>query len=216
VRRLASAALALAIFASGARGDVLASIEAEHQELFERIAPSTVVISGGGALGAGFAIAPGLLLTAAHVVGTRREVAVALRDGRVLTGTVEEVAAGDVDAALVRVPITLPVLELGAAAPLRAGSVVASIGHPDGNRWTLATGFVAQDPADSTDRDVVRLQLPLRPGASGGPVVDRAGRVVAVVALGAPGTVAYGVRIEAAVRALAALGAQRAALHAGL
>jgi S1-C subfamily serine protease len=205
VPRLAAAALALALSAGDARGDGLASVEAEQQELFERVAPSTVVISGGGALGAGFAVAPSLLLTAAHVVGTGREVTVALRDGRVVRGAVEEVAAGDVDAALVRIPASLPPLDLADAAALRAGSVVASVGHPDGDRWTLATGLVAQDPADSADRDVVRLQLPLRPGASGGPVVDRSGRVVALVTTGAPGTVAYGLRSEAAVRALAVL-----------
>jgi serine protease Do len=197
--------LLVALASARPRADTLASLEAEQSALFDRVAPGVVVIAGRGSLGAGFAVAPGLVLTAAHVVAGQRVVQVTLRDGRVVAGSVDEIAAGDVDAALVRVPVTLPLLELGQADQLRAGSVVASIGHPDGNRWTLATGFVAQDPADSADRDVVRLQLPLRPGASGGPVVDRAGRVVAVVALGAPGTAAYGVRIEAALRSLAGL-----------
>jgi serine protease Do len=205
VHRLAVVIVLAALSGQHARADVLASLEAEQQELFDRIAPSTVVISGGGTLGAGFAVAPGLLLTAAHVVAGREDVTVTLRDGRAVRGTVEEVAPGDVDAALVRIPVTLPLLELGEAGALRAGSVVATVGHPDGSRWTLSVGFVSQDPSDSGDPELVRLQLPLRDGASGGPVVDRSGRVVALVASGAPGTVAYGLRSEAAARSLRGL-----------
>jgi len=207
------AALALA---ARARADTLASLEAEQVALFERIAPGVVAISAGDGIGAGFAVAPGLVLTAAHVVGAAREVGVTFRDGRTVRGTVVEVARGDRDVALVSIPATPPaILPLADASALRAGTVVATIGHPDGNRWTLALGVVAQDGADGPERALVRLQLPLRAGASGGPVVDRAGRVVGVVTLGAPGTVAFAVRIEAAVRSLAGLAAVPVAAASG-
>ncbi len=189
----------------GARGDTLASLEAEQTALFDRVAPSVAVLSAGGAIGAGFAVAPGLLLTAAHVVEGTRFVDVLLRDGRTLRGEVVERGAGGLDVALVRVPSAPPPLDLAPSAALRPGSVVATVGHPDGNRFTLGIGLVAQAPGVGPDASLVRLQLPLRPGASGGPVVDRSGRVVGVVALGAPGTVAFAVRLEAAVRSLAGL-----------
>jgi S1-C subfamily serine protease len=194
-----------------AGAESLAALEAEQASLFDRVAPGVVLVSGGGALGAGFAIAPGLVLTAAHVVAGRREVAVTLRGGRAVAGTVVELAAGDLDVALVAVPAEdLPVLDVADAAALRAGSVVASVGHPDGSGWTLAVGLVAQDPADASDQRLVRLQLPLRAGASGGPVVDRSGRVVGIVSLGAARTAAtFAVRIEEAVRALPTLARAR-------
>jgi S1-C subfamily serine protease len=210
-RLLVGAVLALA--GGPARAESLAALEAEQAALFDRVAPGVVVVSAGASLGAGFAVAPGLVLTAAHVVAGRRDVAVTLRGGPTVSGTVVEIASGGLDVALVAVAAEdLPALALADASALRAGSVVAAVGHPDGSRWTLAVGLVAQDPADAADRRLLRLQLPLRAGASGGPVVDRAGRVVGIAVLGAEGTAAtFAVRIEAAVRALPALsrGARR-------
>jgi S1-C subfamily serine protease len=199
-------AVALALAAAPrARGEVLADLEGEQTALYEAVAPGVVLLTTGHVVGAGFAVAPGLLLTAAHVVDGAAEVEVRLRDGRVVRGQVVERAAGGLDAALVRIPAELPVLALAPSAGLRPGRVVATVGHPDGNRFTLGTGVVAQEPGDGPDPSLVRLQLPLRPGASGGPVVDRAGRVVGVVALGASGTVTFAVRTEAALGALRGL-----------
>lgn len=201
--RVAPALLALA--ALPVRAEVLAGLEGEQAALYEAVAPGVAVLTAGRAVGAGFAVAPGLLLTAAHVVEGAAHLDVQLRDGRLVRGEVVERAAGGLDLALVRVPVAPPVLALAPAAGLRPGHVVATVGHPDGNRFTLATGLVAQEAGDGSDPSLVRLQLPLRQGASGGPVVDRAGRVVGVVALGAAGTVAFAVRIEAARAALRGL-----------
>lgn len=187
--------------------EALAELEAAQTALYERIAPGIAVVTRSGAVGAAFAVAPGLLLTAGHVVGDEREVDVGLRDGRTVRGVVVERGADGLDVALVRIPADPPVLPLAPSALLRPGSIVATIGHPDGNRFVLATGLVAQAPDDAASAALVRLQLPLRAGASGGPVVDRSGRVVGVVALGAAGTVTFAVRAEAAVRALPGLSA---------
>lgn len=200
----AALALGLLLVLPHPRADTLASLEADQEALFDGIAPSVAVVSAGRTLGAGFAVAPGLLVTAAHVVDGASHVEVALRDGRRVRGEVVERAAR-LDLALLRIPAAPPPLSLAPSARLRPGSVVATVGHPDGNRFTLATGFVAQAAEDGDDPALVRLQLPLRPGASGGPVVDRGGRVVGVVTLGASGTVAYAIRTEAALAALRGL-----------
>jgi S1-C subfamily serine protease len=211
VPRPALIGILFSLAASLARADSLASLEAEQAALFERVAPGVVLVSAGKATGAGFAVTPGLVLTAAHVVAGHSDVAVILRGGRTVAGRVLELAAGGLDVALVAVAAQdLAPLALARASALRAGSVVASVGHPDGSRWTLAVGLVAQDPADAADPRLLRLQLPLRAGASGGPVVDREGRVVGVVSLGAAETAAtFAVRIEAAERALPALARAR-------
>jgi S1-C subfamily serine protease len=194
-----------AIAGPAARADTLASLEAEQEALFDQVAPAVAVISGPRTVGAAFAVGPGLLLTAAHVLGDARAVDVLLRDGRSVRGEVAERGADGVDVALVRIPADPAILPLAPEPRFRAGSVVATVGHPDGNRWAFGTGFVAQDGADAVDPRLVRLQVPLRPGASGGPVVDRHGRVIGVVTEGASGTVAFAVRSDAAVGALAGL-----------
>jgi S1-C subfamily serine protease len=201
------AALIVGVLSSlgAARADTLASLEEDQTALYDRIAPGVAVLSAGRAIGAGFAVAPGLLLTAAHVVDGAAGVDVLLRDGRSVRGEVIERAASGLDLALVRIPAEPPSLPLAPSDGLRPGSVVATVGHPDGNRFTLGTGVVAQAAADGPDPTLVRLQLPLRQGASGGPVVDRHGRVVGVVTLGASGTVAFAIRTEVALASLRGL-----------
>lgn len=188
-------------------GDALADLEDAHVALFERVAPAVVVVEHGGAVGAGFAVAAGLVVTAAHVVQGASEVRITLPGGRVVRGAVAERSADGLDLALVHVPEAPgPTLALGGA-PTRTGAFVATVGHGDGNRWTLATGIVANAAADGADGALLRLQIPLRPGASGGPVVDRSGSVVGIVTHGGPGSASFAVRAGAALASLAGLAA---------
>jgi S1-C subfamily serine protease len=201
-------AISCAAAVGPALADPLAELEEAQTALYDAVAPAVVVVENGAALGAGFAVAPGLVVTAAHVVLGAEEVRVTFADGQVVRGAVIERARDGLDLAVVRVPLTpartLPLLP-GAA--VRTGAFVAAVGHGDGSRWTLATGIVANAAADGPDGALVRLQLPLRPGASGGPVVDRAGGLVGVVTHGGAGAAAFAVRASAVVHALGTLGA---------
>ena len=191
-----------------AEGDPLAAIEQRQQALFEQIAPSVVFISRGNSIGSGFFVsADGLVLTNAHVVGDAAEVTVVLHDGRRLTGKVEERAGEDVDLALVRVPVgDARPLELGSDS-LEVGSWVGSVGHGMGGAWTFTTGMVSNIYPEGGDRPVFQTQIPLNPGNSGGPVFDRAGRVVGVVTAGITEATAinFAIRIELAHRWLKGL-----------
>jgi S1-C subfamily serine protease len=199
---LALVAALSAAFPSAVRSDALSALEEEQRALFERVAPGVVVISNGPTLSAGFAAAPGLVVASAHGVQDARDVEVAFRDGRIVRGEVVASSPHGLDLALVRVPETPGlVLALAPVAALRAGDVVAAVGHGEGNRWSFTMGMVSNPAADGADGALVRLQLALRPGASGGPVVDRAGRVVGVVALGDPGAVAFAIRSDVVLRA---------------
>ncbi|HLH47049.1 MAG TPA: MarP family serine protease [Acidimicrobiales bacterium] len=139
--------------------------------------------------GSGFAVAPDLVLTNAHVVageppgetsvllpsGTRRAAAVVRYDP-------------DRDVALLRVPglAEFPLaLTTGAV-----GEPGAVFGHPGGQvpiavqpavvaREITAVGEDLYD-RHTTARDVYVLGADLRPGDSGGAVVDRSGRVIGV------------------------------------
>lgn len=197
-------ALAAAPIESAGAG-ALGTLEDEQVALFERIANAVVVISHGGTVGTGFGVAPGLVLTAAHVVAGAAEVEVTLRDGRTLRGGVLTGTGAGTDLALVRLPpASLATLALSPVSRPRTGSVVATVGHGDGNRWSFATGMVSNAEADGPGGALLRLQLPLRPGASGGPVVDRAGRVVGMITTGGPG-VAFAVRAPVILGALKGL-----------
>lgn len=195
----------------GARGeaDPLAALEARQQALFDRIAPSVVYVNRGDAFGSGFFVADGQVLTNAHVVGEKDRVQVVLHDGRRVEGTVLERGKDGLDLALVEVPVHgVRALPLGSAG-LRIGGWVASVGHGYGGVWTFTTGMVSNIYPLDGDRPVFQTQIPLNPGASGGPVFDREGRVVGVVTAGieeAQG-INFAIRADVAFDALARIAA---------
>jgi serine protease Do len=167
--------------------DALESIERAEQALFGRVAPSVVFIADSRGFGSGFVVGPdGLVLTNAHVVGEGRTVNVVLHDGRALLGKVLAKAPDKLDLALVQVEAKdLVPLELGGLAELKVGSFAASVGHGRGGIWTFNTGMVSNIyPAADAARPIFQTQIPLNPGSSGGPVLDRFGRVVGVVTAG--------------------------------
>lgn len=204
-RLLGAAIASLAAARAGAAADSISSLEAEQTALYDRVAPSVALLSRPGASGTGFLVADGLLVTNAHVVGDARTIDVRFDDGRTVRGEVVRRAERGLDLALVRVPpVDRPALALAAAGSLRPGSFVATVGHGGGNASTFAIGFVASPRPLGEDVPLLQAQLPVRPGSSGAPVVDRAGRVVAVVAAGAQDAsgLVFAIRADAAARAL--------------
>jgi S1-C subfamily serine protease len=195
-----------------ARVDVLAEAEQAHQALFERVAPAVVLVVRGGSLGTGFFVRPdGLVLTSAHVVGEEKSVSVVLHDGRRVTGQVVERAAGNVDLALVQAPVEgVAALELDALADVRVGSFAAAVGHGEGDKgalWTFGVGLVSNIHPVGSERPVLQTQIPLNPGSSGAPVVNRSGRVIGVVTAGIKeaNAINFAIRADVAVRSLARL-----------
>ncbi len=184
--------------------DPLLAAERHQQGLFERIAPSVIFIAQGGSMGSGFFVNnEGLALTNAHVVGKSKEVQVVLRDGKKFKAKVLRVAKNDVDLALIQVPIknSIPV-ELGGFVDLKVGSWVASVGHSSGGIWTFTTGMISNIYPSEKNEPVFQTQIPVNPGASGGPVFDRKGRVIGVITAGLlqANSINFAIRTDAAIQ----------------
>ena len=156
------------------------------QSFFRKYAPSVVFIGRTEALGSGFFVSDdGLILTNAHVVEGVKEVDVVLNDGSVLKGRVVEQGRDGVDVALVQIDRKkTPKLSLAGFSDLRVGSWVASIGHGSGLIWSLNTGIVPNIYPSGHSKPIFQTQIPLNPGSSGGPILDRDGRVVGIVFAG--------------------------------
>ncbi len=162
--------------------DPLAQLEAAQQRIFAQWAPSVVYIHTQNSFGSGFYVSrDGLVLTNAHVVENATTVGIVLHDGTRLTGTVLE-KAKKTDLALVQVPVATSVpIPLADGDTLQVGAWAAAIGHGRGGIWTFLTGMVSNIYPDDQGRSVFQTQIPLNQGASGGPIVDRKGRVIGVV-----------------------------------
>ena len=126
----------------------------------------------------------GLIVTNAHVVH-RGPLQVALADGRVLNA---KLLARDDERDLAALAVEadgLPVIQPGNSKALQAGQWVCAVGHPWGITNAATGGIVIglshripELPIGQNDWVVADLHL--RPGNSGGPLVDVSGRLVGV------------------------------------
>ena len=156
-------------------------------DLVEQVMPSLVIVRG-HRFGAGAGIiwdANGLILTNNHVVGRRTPIVV-LQDDREYESRL--IARDpDVDLALLSIDATgLTPLKPVSVSP-RVGEMVFAFGHPWGQRNTVTRGIVsALVHAHNRRGDklpVIRSDVPLAPGNSGGPLVNAKGEVVGINAM---------------------------------
>jgi S1-C subfamily serine protease len=169
---------------------------------------------GTGLEGSGWVAAPGEVITNAHVVAGETDTVVQV--GGVSPELPAQIIGFDPqnDLAVLRVPgLALPVLPLATDPP--TGRAAAILGYPHNGPFDVRSGRIGQTETrrapDAFGRGSVRrLLTPLRglvrPGNSGGPMVDARGRVVATVVaetFGGGILGGYGVANPAVVHALA-------------
>ncbi len=171
---------------------LLEQLNADAAALHARVLDCLVQIHNGQrGVGAG-AIwrSDGLIITNAHVVlGRRGQVArgltVTLRDGRDYAATLIAYDAAADLAALQIDATSLPALEVGDSRHLRAGDLVFALGFPWGVKGGATVGVVIGTGAELPEigdarREWIAASLHLRPGHSGGPMVDSLGRIVGI------------------------------------
>lgn len=177
---------------------LLRQIDADLAGVVDRARESLVEISNGRrGHGAGTIWHPdGLIVTNAHVVHVQSP-KVTLPDGRELPA---KLLAHDpnLDIAALKVDATnLPTVTLGESTKLRAGEWVLALGHPWGVEGAATGGIVIGVGSDWPElpragRNDSRVSaapsggewlvasLHLRPGHSGGPMVDAQGRLIGI------------------------------------
>ncbi|MBZ0284472.1 MAG: S1C family serine protease [Anaerolineae bacterium] len=165
--------------------DLLQALNDSLADTIERVHHSLVQISNGRGAGAGTIWhSDGLIITNAHVVRGRNHLNVTLPDGRTLPAEVIAYdEARDLAALSIKVE-DLPTIEIGDSRNLKAGQWVMAVGHPWGVQGAVTSGVVIGAGADlpemQTGREWIALSLHMRPGHSGGPLVDSAGRLVGI------------------------------------
>jgi serine protease Do len=116
----------------------------------------------------------GLVLTNHHVVASSNA-QLTLADGRRVSARVIGRAPA-LDLAVLRVDGDLPAgAQIGDSDALRVGDLVLAVGNPMGERNAPSLGILASE----ADR-VLRLSITLRPGNSGGALVNARGEVVGI------------------------------------
>ena len=177
-----------------------------------QVVPPTVFTPGGteqvGALGSGFVVdRKGDIVTNDHVVQGAHDIRVGFSGGATYPATVVGTDP-TTDIAVVRVKApaaALHPLAFAAASSVLVGDRVYAIGNPFGLERTMTAGIVSatgrdiQAPNGHTISGAVQTDAPINHGNSGGPLLDRYGRVVGVNAQLEGGTVDANVGVGFAI-----------------
>ncbi len=129
-----------------------------------------------------------MIATNSHVVPGNRA-SVETGDGRTLEGRVTA-RDRDVDLLLLQVDEEgLPAIETGDPYSLRAGELVLAVGNPWGEREALTAGVILKPSSrnGTAAPSMIRADIRLAPGNSGGPLADARGRVVGINSMVAGG-----------------------------
>ena len=159
-------------------------------ELMKAAKPSvvTVVHAGRGeskeGTGTGFVVGKNLIATCLHVVGEARPVHVQFGDGKKLEVVAVHAWDRKLDLAVLRVKggESLKALPLGDSGKLVQGAPVVAIGNPMGLTGSVVQGVLSAR-RDMELGEMLQLAIPVEPGNSGGPVLDREGRVHGIMTL---------------------------------
>ena len=133
--------------------------------------------------GSGFFVKKGLIATNLHVIGEARRIRVTTSDGKELT--VKSIHASDrkLDLALIRVTEEdVPTLSLGNSDNIPDGLSVVAMGNPQGFRFSVVEGVVSATRA-MEGYSMIQLAIPIEPGNSGGPLLNRQGQVIGIPSL---------------------------------
>jgi len=183
--------------------DALLPSERNTIEVFRRVSPSVVFVSGEDVprgrlllerhevpqgVGSGFVWdEQGHIVTNFHVVNGRKSFVVTLADGTFHPAELVGVAPRK-DLAVLRVDArpAPPPVELADSGRLVVGQKVLAIGNPFGLDTSLTTGVISalgremNSLAGTRIEDVIQTDASINPGNSGGPLLDSRGRVIGV------------------------------------
>jgi regulator of sirC expression with transglutaminase-like and TPR domain len=160
------------------------------EQVAEAARPSVVVITHQGrdgkkqGLGTGFVVsADGLVATNLHVIGEARPVSVRLANGKAYEVTAVHASDRSLDLALLRIDAKgLTPLPLGDSDRLKTGQPVVAVGNPFGLAHSVVAGVIS-GRREIDGRPMIQVAIPIETGNSGGPLLDRQGRVQGVLTM---------------------------------
>jgi serine protease Do len=167
--------------------DISASMTSALNELIEHVQRSLVMVHN-GRYGVGTGILwrmGGYILTNQHVLGRKKRVRVTMEDGGEAPARVIKRDPG-LDLVLLQAEVPgMPPALIADSRDLRVGQIVLAVGHPWGQRGVVTGGIISGLGNASTRRKgpefpIIRSDVTLAPGYSGGPLVNTAGGVIGI------------------------------------
>lgn len=160
------------------------------EEVARLTKPSIVVVTISGrdgkqlGLGSGFVVSKdGLIATNLHVIGEGRPISVQFADGTKFDVTEVHATEQALDLAVIRIDKKdLVPLVLADSDELKPGQPMVAVGNPLGFEFSVVEGVVSQT-REVEGRSMIQVAIPIERGNSGGPLMDRQGRVHGLLTL---------------------------------
>jgi Trypsin-like peptidase domain len=165
---------------------VAAATHAQSPEIIRNVLSRVVLITAQDengkplAFGSGFVIdGEGHIASNLHVVAGASS-AIAHFANETQKHIVKSISAfsPEKDLVILRLDETSAPLSLGDSSRLQVGDKVLAIGNPEGLEGTVSEGIVSAFRQLKDETRLVQITAPISPGSSGGPVIDRDGKVV--------------------------------------
>ena len=141
---------------------------------------------GSGGTGSGFVISrEGHIATCAHVIGESRPLTVHFDDGSEYKVTAIHAWDAKLDLAVLKIDAgdrKLEPIPLAEADAIVQGTEVIAMGAPHGLEFSVVRGVLSA-VRDYEGRTLLQVAIPVEPGNSGGPLLDRKGRVHGLITM---------------------------------
>ena len=166
----------------GQFAELKASASADFSGIIEEAVRGVVSIQTDISQGSGFLIDDeGYIVTNAHVLNQAHWAKALTSDG---TSRDANLIGwdGDMDIAVLKIAGNFDALEFGDSDDVRVGEKAIAIGNPLGLSFSVSEGIVsALNREGPNGRNVyIQIDVPLNPGNSGGPLVNKKGEVIGI------------------------------------
>ena len=173
-------ALAWFIVSAGALADQQCKTADNLPSVLQRVSAAVVNLqTSDAAVGSGFVLNDGLIVTSAHLAADK-PLLIVFQDGRRARWQTLYLDQ-ELDLAVARTEDTeLPHLTLRADTPW-LGETVLALGNPFGLGLTVTRGIISAQPRAIGQVHRLQTDAAINPGNSGGPLIDQQGRVVGMI-----------------------------------
>ncbi len=167
----------------------LATVVIYTKESIKQITEQGLQTSSSQGLGSGIVISKqGDILTASHVVNVADDIMVQFADGKTYPARVIS-SLSYADIAMLRLlelPENLHTVRLGNSDKLKIGQELFVVGAPYGLHFTFTAGHFSarrdqQDTITGEALEFLQTDAPINQGNSGGPLLDRSGKLMGIV-----------------------------------
>ena len=162
---------------------LLKSSKGDFSEIIEDAVKGVVSVGSGKSIGSGFIVdESGIIVTNAHVIASPENNKVALFNGKIISAKLlgldskKDIAVLDIEGD------DYNYLELADSDEIQVGEKVIAIGNPYGLSFTVTEGIVSAVNRIGPNglADYIQTDVSLNPGNSGGPLINKRGKVLGV------------------------------------